>query len=156
MMQSTLFETSPGDSAANILPKDGGAHYHPKVFTEQDCMALMRQLQASLKWEPEQLMMFGRLWMLRGLITVTLGFLTALIVDRGKCSDWTSNARKLRVKCPVPTSTNQLRAKSVSLWCAFKSTKWWELWSLTLTRCAKTVNISRLLSMLTLNELNDL
>ncbi|WP_216155824.1 alpha-ketoglutarate-dependent dioxygenase AlkB [Polynucleobacter sp. P1-05-14] len=61
MMQNPLFETSLSDHAANILPKDGGAHYHPKVFTEQDCMALMRQLQASLKWEPEQLMMFGRL-----------------------------------------------------------------------------------------------
>ncbi|MBU3538455.1 alpha-ketoglutarate-dependent dioxygenase AlkB [Polynucleobacter sp. UK-Gri1-W3] len=61
MMQSTLFETPLGDTAVNILPKDGGAHYYPKVFTEQDSIKLMGQLQASLKWEPEQLMMFGKL-----------------------------------------------------------------------------------------------
>ena len=60
-MQNSLFETSLGDDAVNILPKDGSAHYYPKVFTEQDCMALMRRLQTSLKWEPEQLMMFGKL-----------------------------------------------------------------------------------------------
>ena len=60
MMQSTLFETSLGDSAANILPKDGGVHYYPKVFTEQDCKVMMGQLQTSLKWEAEQLMMFGK------------------------------------------------------------------------------------------------
>ncbi|MBU3605043.1 MULTISPECIES: alpha-ketoglutarate-dependent dioxygenase AlkB [unclassified Polynucleobacter] len=61
MMQSTLFETSRGDHAVDILLKDGGARYYPKVFTEQDCKALMNRLQTSLKWEPEQLMMFGKL-----------------------------------------------------------------------------------------------
>ncbi|OJI04117.1 alpha-ketoglutarate-dependent dioxygenase AlkB [Polynucleobacter sp. MWH-Adler-W8] len=61
MMQSTLFESPLGDSAANILPKDGGARYYPKVLTEHDCKAMMGQLQNSLKWEAEQLMMFGKL-----------------------------------------------------------------------------------------------
>ncbi|MBU3627061.1 alpha-ketoglutarate-dependent dioxygenase AlkB [Polynucleobacter sp. JS-Safj-400b-B2] len=60
-MQSHLFETSHGDFAVNMLPKDGGAHYYPKVFTEQDSTKLLGQLQASLKWEQEKLMMFGRL-----------------------------------------------------------------------------------------------
>jgi alkylated DNA repair dioxygenase AlkB len=60
-MQSILFDTPFSEHAMNILPKDGSAHYYPKVFTEQDSIKLMGQLQASLKWEPEQLMMFGKL-----------------------------------------------------------------------------------------------
>ncbi len=61
MMQSTLFETPLGDSALNILSKDGSAHYFPKVFAEQSAAQFMNQLQASLTWEPDQLMMFGKL-----------------------------------------------------------------------------------------------
>jgi alkylated DNA repair dioxygenase AlkB len=61
MMQKTLFETPLSDPALNILSKDGGAHYHPKVFAEQTSIEFMNQLQATLKWEPEQLMMFGKL-----------------------------------------------------------------------------------------------
>ena len=60
-MQSTLFETPLGDSALNILSKDGSAHYFPKVFAEQSATQFMNQLQASLTWEPDQLMMFGKL-----------------------------------------------------------------------------------------------
>jgi alkylated DNA repair dioxygenase AlkB len=61
MMQSTLFETPSGDPTLHILSKDGSAHYYPKVFAEQMATEFMIQLQASLKWEPEQLMMFGKL-----------------------------------------------------------------------------------------------
>ena len=61
MMQSTLFETPFGDLILNILPKDGSVHYYPKIFTEQDSLKWMSQLQTSLSWEAEQLMMFGKL-----------------------------------------------------------------------------------------------
>jgi alkylated DNA repair dioxygenase AlkB len=60
-MQSTFFDTPLNDHAASILPKDGSAHYYPKILPGQDSLELMNRLQASLKWESERLMMFGRL-----------------------------------------------------------------------------------------------
>ncbi|WP_255534724.1 alpha-ketoglutarate-dependent dioxygenase AlkB [Polynucleobacter sp. JS-Polo-80-F4] len=60
-MQSTLFEAPFNNPAVSILSKDGSAHYYPKVFAEQDCLRWMSQLQSSLSWKPEQLMMFGKL-----------------------------------------------------------------------------------------------
>ena len=44
----------------NVLPKDGCAHYFPEVFTELYSANLLSQLQASLRWEPDQLIMFGK------------------------------------------------------------------------------------------------
>ena len=44
----------------NVLPKDGCAHYFPEVFTELHSTNLLSQLQASLKWEPDQLIIFGK------------------------------------------------------------------------------------------------
>ena len=44
----------------NVLPKDGCAHYFPEVFTELHSVNLMSQLQVSLVWEPDQLIMFGK------------------------------------------------------------------------------------------------
>jgi len=60
-MQSTLFESKHSDYMTNVLPKDGCAYYFPEVFTELHSVNLMSQLQASLVWEPDQLIMFGKM-----------------------------------------------------------------------------------------------
>ncbi|MBU3631289.1 alpha-ketoglutarate-dependent dioxygenase AlkB [Polynucleobacter sp. AP-Melu-500A-A1] len=59
-MQSTLFEPKQSDWALNILPKDGYVEYLPGVLSEQFSAHLMIQLQTSLLWESDQLMMFGK------------------------------------------------------------------------------------------------
>jgi alkylated DNA repair dioxygenase AlkB len=59
-MQSTLLKSKHSDYLVNVLPKDGCAYYFPEVFTELHSMNLMSQLQASLVWEPDQLIMFGK------------------------------------------------------------------------------------------------
>lgn len=59
-MQNPLFDLDPKDCILNLLPKDGCAHYHPKVFDELHSAQLMSRLQSSLKWEPDQLVMFGK------------------------------------------------------------------------------------------------
>ena len=61
MMQSLLFDTPFSDDAFNLLPMNGAAHYYPKVYTEQSSAQLIEQLQSSLTWEPDRLMMFGKL-----------------------------------------------------------------------------------------------
>ncbi|MBT8589506.1 alpha-ketoglutarate-dependent dioxygenase AlkB [Polynucleobacter paneuropaeus] len=61
MMQNSLFETCLSDHAVNILSKDGSAHYYPNIFNEESSTLFMSQLQESLTWGPEQLMMFGKL-----------------------------------------------------------------------------------------------
>ncbi len=60
MMQSTLFDTPFSDGAWNLLPMNGSAHYYSKVYTEQSSAQLMGQLQSSLTWEPDRLIMFGK------------------------------------------------------------------------------------------------
>ena len=59
-MQSTLFEPMHSDCALNTLPKDGYVEYLPGVLSEQFSAQLMSQLQASLLWESDQLIMFGK------------------------------------------------------------------------------------------------
>ena len=59
-MQTSLFEPTHHESVLNILPKDGRAEYFPGVLTEQSSTHLMNQLQTSLLWEPDQLIMFGK------------------------------------------------------------------------------------------------
>jgi len=59
-MQSTLFELKPSDCTLHILPKDGNVEYLPGVLSEQFSAHLMSQLQTSLMWESDQLMMFGK------------------------------------------------------------------------------------------------
>jgi len=59
-MQSPLFDPEPTGCALNLLPADGGAHYYPKVFDEIHSVRLMTLLQDSLKWEPDQLVMYGK------------------------------------------------------------------------------------------------
>lgn len=58
--QIPLFESKHSDCALNILPKDGGAEYLPGLLSEQDSANLMNQLQTSLLWESDQLIMFGK------------------------------------------------------------------------------------------------
>ncbi|QWC99903.1 alpha-ketoglutarate-dependent dioxygenase AlkB [Polynucleobacter paneuropaeus] len=59
-MQSTLFEPKHSDCVLNILPKDGYAEYLPGVLSKQFSGDLMSQLQTSLSWESDQLIMFGK------------------------------------------------------------------------------------------------
>ena len=59
-MQSSLFEFGNTDCLLNLLPNDGRAEYLPDFLSEQDSLKLMSQLQTSLKWEPDQLIMFGK------------------------------------------------------------------------------------------------
>ena len=59
-MQKSFFEFNATDSISNLLPKDGHAEYLADFLSEQDCLKLMSQLQTSLKWEPDQLIMFGK------------------------------------------------------------------------------------------------
>ncbi len=58
--QTSLFESKHSDCALNILPKDGRAEYLPGVVSEYYSVNLMSQLQTSLLWEADQLMMFGK------------------------------------------------------------------------------------------------
>jgi len=59
-MQNPLFDPDPTDYALNLLTKDGSAHYYPKIFDEPYSAQLMSQLLDSLKWESDQLLMFGK------------------------------------------------------------------------------------------------
>jgi len=59
-MQSPLFDPEPTDCALNLLPADRSVHYYPKVFDEIHSVQLMTLLQDSLKWEPDQLVMYGK------------------------------------------------------------------------------------------------
>ena len=60
MMQSLLFGSISTDCTLNILPKDGCVYYRPGVFDAVSCSHLINALQASLSWEPDRLVMFGR------------------------------------------------------------------------------------------------
>lgn len=58
--QTSLFESKHSDCALSILPKDGRAEYLPGLLSEQYSANLMNQLQTSLLWESDQLIMFGK------------------------------------------------------------------------------------------------
>jgi alkylated DNA repair dioxygenase AlkB len=49
----------------NVLPKDGCAHYFPGIYSESKSVEFISQLQASLQWEPDELIMFGKLLTMR-------------------------------------------------------------------------------------------
>lgn len=59
-MQSPLFNQESRECTLNLLPKDGAAHYYPKIFDDLHSTQLMGQLQNALKWEADQLIMFGK------------------------------------------------------------------------------------------------
>ena len=59
-MQSSLFVSTYSNCEPNILPKDGRADYLTGFLSIQESINLMIQLQSSLSWEPDQLIMFGK------------------------------------------------------------------------------------------------
>ena len=61
MIQDSLFNIDSDLWDQNLLPKDGLVHYHPKFISGAESARLMNQLQKSLLWEADQLMMFGKL-----------------------------------------------------------------------------------------------
>jgi len=65
MMQSQLFEPSLRESNQNLLPRDGCIRYFPGIYSEPSSAQLISQLQTSLQWDSDQLMMFGKLVTMR-------------------------------------------------------------------------------------------
>jgi len=61
MTQSPLFDLNPTDCNRNLLPRDGSAHYYPNILNELSSAQIMGQLHQSVVWEPDQLVMFGKL-----------------------------------------------------------------------------------------------
>jgi len=61
MNQDSLFAADPFQGRLNLLPKDGSIHYYPEWMSTTDSTKLMDQLQQSLQWDADQLMMFGKL-----------------------------------------------------------------------------------------------
>lgn len=61
MRQSSLFGIDPVLCNQNLLPKDGAATYHPEFLTPLNSDKLMVWLQESLQWEPDQLIMYGKI-----------------------------------------------------------------------------------------------
>ena len=65
MMQSQLFEPSLRESSGNLLPRDGCIRYFPGIYSESSPAQFISQLQTSLQWDSDQLMMFGKLVTMR-------------------------------------------------------------------------------------------
>lgn len=61
MHQSSLFTNYPDQSKPNLLPQDGFANYYPDFISTTESSRLMEALQASLQWDSDQLIMFGKL-----------------------------------------------------------------------------------------------
>ena len=60
MIQSLLFELDADSSTSNLLPMDGSAYYVPNFLNKEACTPLIGQLQKSLQWQADQLIMFGK------------------------------------------------------------------------------------------------
>jgi alkylated DNA repair dioxygenase AlkB len=61
MNQNSLFSIEPDQGGLNILAKDGSVHYHPEFISAADSAKLIDKLKESLRWEVDQLIMFGKL-----------------------------------------------------------------------------------------------
>jgi alkylated DNA repair dioxygenase AlkB len=59
--QNSLFISDLTEGNLNLLPKDGCVNYHPNFINTANRFKLMDQLQQSLQWDADQLMMFGKL-----------------------------------------------------------------------------------------------
>jgi alkylated DNA repair dioxygenase AlkB len=59
--QKSLFISDLTEGKLNLLPKDGCVNYHPNFISTANRFNLMDQLQQSLQWDADQLMMFGKL-----------------------------------------------------------------------------------------------
>ena len=60
MNQGSLFGSDLGQYRLNLLPKDGCVDYHPEFMSTAGSALLMKQLQSSLQWEADQLIIFGK------------------------------------------------------------------------------------------------
>jgi alkylated DNA repair dioxygenase AlkB len=61
MNQSSLFGINLSQYSLNLLPMDGSAQYFPEFMGAEESAYLFDQLQKSLRWEADQVMMFGKL-----------------------------------------------------------------------------------------------
>ena len=61
MNQISLFGIDSDLCATNLLPKEGLVNYYPEFLGEVESLNLLNQLQKSLQWEADQLIIFGRL-----------------------------------------------------------------------------------------------
>jgi len=61
MNQHSLFGIDPEQGLSNILPMDGLAIYYPGFIGSEESSSLIDQLQESLRWEADQLILFGKL-----------------------------------------------------------------------------------------------
>lgn len=59
-MQRDLFDNPITDLPFNVLPKDGRVHYLPALFNAAQCTEWFDTLKASLQWQADQLVMYGR------------------------------------------------------------------------------------------------
>ena len=61
MHQNSLFGIDSGQCKQNLLPIDGSAQYYPEFISEEVSLSLIDQLKKSLRWNADQLIMFGKL-----------------------------------------------------------------------------------------------
>ena len=61
MHQNSLFGIDLGQCKQNLLPIDGSAQYYPEFISEEVSLSLIDQLKKSLRWDADQLIMFGKL-----------------------------------------------------------------------------------------------
>lgn len=61
MNQSSLFGINLSQYRLNLLPMDGSAQYLPAFMSSEESVGLFDQLQKTLRWEADQVMMFGKL-----------------------------------------------------------------------------------------------
>jgi alkylated DNA repair dioxygenase AlkB len=61
MHQNSLFGIDSDQCKQNLLPIDGSAQYYPEFISEEVSLSLIDQLEKSLRWDADQLIMFGKL-----------------------------------------------------------------------------------------------
>lgn len=61
MNQSSLFGINLSQYRLNLLPMNGSAQYLPAFMSAEESVGLFEQLQKTLRWEADQIMMFGKL-----------------------------------------------------------------------------------------------
>lgn len=59
-MQIEIFEKTSTNPGVNLLPRDGLAYYFQGIFEEVASDQLFQALLSSLKWQPDELFMFGK------------------------------------------------------------------------------------------------
>ena len=49
-----------GDPDANLLPFDGEAYYHGSMFSDDECVQILRSLMEDIPWAHDETVMFGK------------------------------------------------------------------------------------------------